>query len=116
MKEFVKNTAYELILGTFIVLATVMICAIFWKNDYKPEYELEKYKNEQAQKAIDSLQKDKIEYLKAAAKYVNSADSALAIWNAAKKDRVNQTKLYETISTSIDNFSERELDSFLAIH
>lgn len=116
MKEFVKNTALEIIIGAVMVLATVMICAIFWKNDYKPEYELERYKYEQAQKALDSLQIEKTELLRSAALHVNSADSAMALMGAKGKEKLKLIKQYEKINTTIDNWTSSQLDSAFAVN
>jgi len=92
------------------------ICFWFGKSEYKDLYELEHYKFEQSQKAIDSLQIEKTEALKRAANHVISADSALAIMQAKKIERLQLIKKYEKVNTTIDNWTSSQLDSFFAVN
>jgi hypothetical protein len=66
--------------------------------------------------AFDSLQIEKVQLLKSAARHINSADSAFAVFTASKKDRQNQIKIYEKNSNIIDNYTEQQLDSFFAVN
>ncbi len=115
MKSFIKNSAFELSILAGIMLVCG-ICFYFGGGTYKQKYELEHYKFEQAQKAIDSLEIEKTELLKRAALHANSADSALAIMQAKKTERLKLIQQYENINNTIDNWTSSQLDSFFAVN
>lgn len=115
MKSFIKNSAFELSL----IAGIMLVCFIaFWfgRSDYKEKYELEHYKFEQAQKALDALQIEKTELLRSAALHVNSADSALALMTAKGQEKIKLIQQYEKINNTIDNWTSGQLDSAFAVN
>jgi len=117
MYTFVKKSAVELCLGfALISICTIIFFVSIKNNKYKDLYKLEHYKFEQAQRAIDSLEIEKTELLKRAALHANSADSALAIMQAKKTERLKLIQKYENINNTIDNWTSSQLDSFFAVN
>jgi len=114
MTALIKNSLFEIII--VCVLAVVIFIFTLRNNDQNSKIELYKYKYEKAQMAFDSLQIEKVQLLKSAARHINSADSAFAVFTASKKDRQNQIKIYEKNSNIIDNYTEQQLDSFFAVN
>ncbi len=115
MKLFIKNSAFELSILAGIMLVCG-ICFYFGKSEYKELYELEHYKFEQVQNAIDSLQIEKTELLRSAAIHVNSADSALALMTAKGKEKLKLIQQYENNNNTIDNWTSSQLDSAFAVN
>ena len=115
MKSFIKNSAFELSVIAGVMLVC-FICFKFGRSDYKQKYELEHYKFEQAQKALDSLQIQKTELLRSAALHVNSADSAWAMMTAKGQEKLKIIQKKKKIKNTIDNWTFSQLDSAFAVN